>query len=291
MRERVCRICWGALEALRPLDPRAVERVGEVSSDHRVTVATFRERKASGEKISMLTAYDAPSASICYSAGVDALLVGDSLAMTVLGYRNTLPLTMEEALHHAKAVRRGAPDAFVIFDMPFMSYQTGEAEALRNAGRALKEAGADAVKLEGGAEVSPLIGKLVGSGIPVLAHIGLLPQRILTSGAYKRVGKTPEEAARLIEDARKIEQSGAFGVVLECVPSEVSRQISEKISIPTIGIGSGPDCDGQIQVLNDLLGLFEAFTPKHARRYAELGRIFREAVSAYVEDVRTAKFR
>ena len=262
-----------------------------MSVNNKVTVGTFRKRKAAGEKISMLTVYDAPGAAICHSAGVDSLLVGDSLAMTVLGYKNTLPLTMEEALHHAKAVRRGAPDAFVIFDMPFMSYQASDEEALRNAGRALKEAGADAIKLEGGAEVAPLIAKLVGSGIPVLAHLGLLPQHIMTAGGYKLTGKTPEAAARLLEDARKVESAGAFATVLECMPSEVGKMISENISIPTIGIGSGPDCDGQVQVLNDLLGLFEEFTPKHARRYAELGRLFREAVTAYAEDVRTAKFR
>lgn len=262
-----------------------------MSVNNKVTVGTFRKRKAAGEKISMLTVYDAPGAAICHSARVDSLLVGDSLAMTVLGYKNTLPLTMEEALHHAKAVRRGAPDAFVIFDMPFMSYQASDEEALRNAGRALKEAGADAIKLEGGAEVAPLIAKLVGSGIPVLAHLGLLPQHIMTAGGYKLTGKTPEDAARLLEDARKVEAAGAFATVLECMPSEVGKMISENISIPTIGIGSGPDCDGQVQVLNDLLGLFEEFTPKHARRYAELGRLFREAVTAYAEDVRTAKFR
>lgn len=257
----------------------------------KVTVATFRKRKAAGEKIAMLTVYDAPGAAICHSAGVDALLVGDSMAMTVLGYKNTLPLTMEEALHHTKAVRRGAPDAFVIFDMPFMSYQASDEEALRNAGRAMKEAGADAVKLEGGAAVSPLIEKLVGCGIPVLAHIGLLPQHIMTAGGYRLTGKTPEDAARLLADAKRVEEAGAFATVLECMPDEVGRMISENIGIPTIGIGSGPFCDGQVQVLNDLLGLFEEFTPKHARKYAELGRIFREAVGAYANDVKSGNFR
>ena len=262
-----------------------------MSTNPKVTVATFRKRKAAGEKISMLTVYDAPTASICHAAGVDSLLVGDSLAMTVLGYKNTLPLTMEEALHHARAVRRGAPDAFVVFDMPFMSYQADDAEALRNAGRAMKEAGADAIKLEGGAEVAPLIAKLVRSGIPVLAHLGLLPQHIMTAGGYRQTGKTPEDAARLLDDARRVEEAGAFATVLECMPAEVGKMITENISIPTIGIGSGPDCDGQVQVLNDLLGLFEEFTPKHARRYAELGRIFREAVTRYADDVRTGAFK
>lgn len=256
----------------------------------KVTVATFRKRKAAGEKISMLTVYDAPGAAICHAAGVDALLVGDSLAMTVLGYKNTLPLTMEEALHHAKAARRGAPDAFIIFDMPFMSYQASDEEALRNAGRAMKEAGADAVKLEGGAAVSPLIAKLVGCGIPVLAHIGLLPQHIMTAGGYRLTGKTPEDAARLLADAKKVEEAGAFATVLECMPDETGKMLSENIGIPTISIGAGPGCDGQVQVLNDLLGLFEEFTPKHARKYADLGRIFREAVTAYADDVKTGKF-
>ncbi|MDR0932990.1 MAG: 3-methyl-2-oxobutanoate hydroxymethyltransferase [Victivallales bacterium] len=262
-----------------------------MNTNSKVTVGTFRKRKIAGEKISMITVYDATSASLCHQANVDALLVGDSLAMTVLGYKNTLPLTMDEALHHAKAVRRGAPDAFVIFDMPFMSYQADDSEALRNAGRVLKEAGADAVKLEGGAEVAPLIEKLVRNGIPVLAHIGLLPQHIMTSGGYRQTGKTPEDAARLLEDARKVEAAGAFATVLECMPSETGKMISEKISIPTIGIGSGPDCDGQVQVLNDLLGLYEEFTPKHARRYAELGKLFREAVGNYANDVKTGKFK
>ena len=262
-----------------------------MNSNPKITVATFRKRKAAGEKISMLTVYDAPTARICQAAGVDALLVGDSLAMTVLGYKNTLPLTMEEALHHAKAVRRGAPDAFVVFDMPFMSYQESDTEALHNAGRALKEAGADAVKLEGGAEVSPLIAKLVNAGIPVLAHLGCLPQHLMTSGVYRKAGKTPEDAERLLADARKVEAAGAFATVLECMPDEVGKMISENIGIPTIGIGAGPDCDGQVQVLNDLLGLYAEFTPKHARQYAQLGTLMNDAIAAYSNDVKTGKFK
>lgn len=262
-----------------------------MNSNPKVTVATFRKRKAAGEKISMLTVYDAPTAAICHAAGVDALLVGDSLAMTVLGYKNTLPLTMEEALHHAKAVRRGAPDAFVIFDMPFMSYQASDEEALRNAGRALKETGANAIKLEGGAAISPLIAKLVAAGIPVLAHLGLLPQHLMTSGVYRKTGKTPEDAARLLADAKEVQQAGAFATVLECMPDEVGKMISENIEIPTISIGAGPDCDGQVQVLNDLLGLYADFTPKHARQYAQIGQIMREAVTAYSNDVKTGEFK
>ncbi len=258
--------------------------------ENRVNVRTFRKRKEQGEKIVMVTCYDATTAAACHAAGVDALLVGDSLAMTVLGYRNTLPLTMEEALHHTRAVRRGAPDAFVIFDMPFMSYQAGDDEALRNAGRALKEAGADAVKLEGGRELDGLISRLVDSGIPVMAHIGLLPQRIQTSGTYRITGRTPEAAAKLLEDARAVEAAGAFSVVLECMPADVGKMLSEALTIPTIGIGSGVHCDGQVQVLNDLLGLFEEFTPKHARRYAELGKLIRQALRAYADDVRNRNF-
>ncbi len=254
------------------------------------SVNVFAKRKQAGEKIAMITAYDAPGAAAAAAAGVDALLVGDSLAMTVLGYRNTLPLTMEQSLHHAAAVRRGAPDSFVVFDMPFMSYQESDSQALHNAGRAIKEADCDAVKLEGGAELAPLIEKLVGVGIPVLAHIGLLPQRIQTSGAYRIPGRKPEDAARLLADARKVEAAGAFGVVLECLPVDLGLELSQALRIPTIGIGSGVGCDGQIQVMNDVLGLFEEFTPRHSKRYAELGRITREALTAYVSEVRKGIF-
>ncbi len=256
----------------------------------KINVGTFRKRKESAEKIVMVTCYDAPSAAACHAAGVDALLVGDSLAMTMLGYDNTLPVSMEEMLFLAKAVRRGAPEAFMIFDMPFMSYQISAEDALRNAARAMKEAGADAVKLEGGAEWAPLAAKLVGCGIPVLPHIGLLPQRIMTAGGYKITGKTAEDAERLLKDARAFEEAGAFAIVLECMPGEVGRMLSENLAIPTIGIGSGVDCDGQVQVLNDLLGVFEEFTPKHAKRYAELGRLTREAIAAYAAEVRGKTF-
>ncbi len=257
---------------------------------NKTTVSAYRKRKEKGEKIVMLTAYDAPGAAAAYAAGIDMLLVGDSMAMTVLGYDTTLPLTMEEALFHTAAVRRGAPDAFVIFDMPFMSYQISVEEALRNAGRAVKEAGADAVKLEGGAELAPLLSRLVDAGIPVMAHIGLLPQRIMTAGGYKITGKTAEDAEKLLQDALAAEEAGAFSVVLECMPTAVGAKLSQALRIPAIGIGSGAGCDGQIQVMNDVLGLFENFTPKHARRYAELGRITREALKAYADDVRSGSF-
>ncbi len=256
----------------------------------KTNVRTFRKRKESGEKIVMITAGDAPSAAAAFAAGIDVLLVGDSLAMTVLGYENTLPLTMEEALHHARAVRRGAPDAFVIFDMPFMSYQVSIAEALRNAGRAVKEAGANAVKLEGGAELVPLISRLVNCGIPVMPHLGLLPQRIQTSGTYRITGRTDAEVEKLLSDARAVEAAGAFALLHECMPAEAGLRISEALTIPTIGIGSGVHCDGQVQVLYDVLGLFEEFSPKHSRRYAELGKLTREALRNYAEDVRNGAF-
>ncbi len=256
----------------------------------RMTVAGFRKMKAQQQKIVMLTAYDAPTAAICCEAGVDMLLVGDSLAMTMLGYRNTLPLTMDEALHHAKAVRRGAPEAFVIGDMPFMSFQVSAEDSLCNAARFLKEADCDAVKLEGGAEAAPIISRMVSCGIPVVAHAGLLPQKVLTSGGYRIQGKTEDAAERLIADVKELEQAGAFAAVVECVPAELGRRISEAVSIPVIGIGAGGGCDGQVQVIHDLLGLFGDFVPRHARRYADLGSQMRQAVAAYASDVRSGAF-
>lgn len=261
-----------------------------MSAAKRVGIAHFRKQKEQGRKIVMLTAYDAPTAAICHEAGVDMLLVGDSLAMTMLGYRNTLPLTMDEALHHAKAVRRGAPEAFVIGDMPFMSFHVSTEDSLRNAARFLKEADCDAVKLEGGVEVAPLITRMVGCGIPVVAHAGLLPQRVLTSGGYKIQGKTEGDAERLLADVRALEEAGAFAVVVECVPAEVGQRLAEAVSIPVIGIGAGVGCDGQVQVVHDLLGLYGDFVPKHARRYADLGSLMRKAIAEYASDVREKRF-
>lgn len=255
----------------------------------RWTVSAFRKAKEQGQKIVMLTAYDAPTAAICAECGVEMLLVGDSLAMTMLGYRNTLPLTLDESLHHAKAVRRGAPAAFVIGDMPFMTFQVSPEETLRNAGRYLKEAGSDAIKLEGGAEIAPLVARLVDAGIPVVAHAGLLPQRVLTTG-YRVQGRDEEAAERLLADARALADAGAFALVLECIPAELGHKISAAIEIPTIGIGAGPDCDGQVQVIHDLLGLYGDFIPKHARRYADLGGMMKKAVADYVADVKSARF-
>ena len=255
----------------------------------KVTVSTLAKRCAAGEKLVMVTAYDAPGAAAAARAGIDFLLVGDSLAMTVLGYQNTLPATMDEMIHHCKAVRRGAPDAFIVFDMPFMSYQVSLEKAIENAGRAMKESGADAVKFEGGAEYAPLISRLVEAGIPVLPHIGLLPQRIQAVGGYKVTGRG-DDAQRLLADAKAFEEAGAFGIVLECVSRDAAKMITDSIAIPTIGIGSGPGCDGQVQVFHDIIGMFDGFTPKHSRRYAEAGKIITDALASYARDVREGTF-
>jgi len=254
----------------------------------KTTVSVFAKRRAAGEKLVMITAGSAPEARAAFDAGIDLILVGDSLGVTMLGYSSTLPVTMEAMLHHTAAVRRGAPEAFVIFDMPFMSYQTGWDEAVRNAGRALQEAGADAVKLEGGADPG-LVRRLVASGIPVLGHLGLLPQRIQTIGSYRIVGRDEQAAEVLLAEAREIEEAGAFAVVLECLPAELGKRVTEALHIPTIGIGSGPHCSGQVQVLYDSLGISER-TPKHARRYAELGTLMRDALARYAEEVRDGAF-
>jgi len=255
----------------------------------KTTVSAFSKRRAAGEKLVMVTAYDAPGAAAAARAGIDILLVGDSLAMTVLGYDNTLPATMDEMIHHTRAVRRGAPEAFIVFDMPFMSYQTGMEKALENAGRAMKESGADAVKFEGGEEYAELVRRLVSAGIPVMPHIGLLPQRIQAVGGYKVTGRGGD-ADRLMRDAKAFEEAGAFAIVLECVSRETAKNITEALSIPTIGIGSGPECGGQVQVFHDVIGMFDGFTPKHSRRYAEAGKIITSALASYADDVRNGRF-
>lgn len=254
------------------------------------TVAEFLKMKQRGEKIVMMTAYDAPTAAIAAEAGVDILLVGDSLAMTMLGYQNTLPLTIEESLHHCKAVRRGAPDAFIVGDMPFMSfYNNAVKESVLNAGRFLKEAGCNAVKLEGGADSANLTAAMTAAGIPVMGHIGLLPQKVLISG-YRVQGKNEDDAERIVNDAVALQEAGAFAIVLECVPLELGRVISQKLAIPTISIGAGIHCDGQVQVFHDLIGMFDGFTPKHSKRYAEAGKIIRDAVKSYVSEVKEGVF-
>lgn len=254
----------------------------------KTTVSVFAKRREAGEKIVVITVGSAAESAAAAAAGIDVLLVGDSLGMTMLGYDTTIPVTMEAMLHHTKAVRRGAPDAFVIFDMPFVSYHTGIDEAVRNAGRALQEAGADAVKLEGGADPE-LIRRLVCAGIPVMAHLGLLPQSIQTVGAYKVVGRDAASAEKLISEARALEAAGAFAVVLECVPGELGRRVTEELRIPTIGIGSGVECSGQVQVLYDTLGI-TAHTPKHAKRFGEIGEAMRSALAAYASEVKSGTF-
>ncbi len=261
-----------------------------MSTEKKLTVSCLRRKKEKNEKIVMLTAYDAATAALAYRCGVDVLLVGDSMGNTVLGYENTIPVTLEQSLHHCAAVRRGAPKAFVIGDMPFMTYQADQNEALKNAARYLQEARADAVKLEGGAEILPLVKRMVSAGVPVMCHIGLLPQQVLVAGGYKIAGKTEADAQRLIREAQEFEAAGAFAVVLECLPAAVSKEITAAVKIPTIGIGAGKYCDGQVQVVNDILGLFTAFVPKHTKRYAELGIQIEKAFSEYAGEVREGKF-
>ena len=258
--------------------------------ERRVSITKLKAMKKRGERFAMLTAYDYPSARLVEEAGVPIILVGDTLGMVVLGYDTTIPVTMDEMLHHVKAVVRGTRKAHVVADMPFMSYQAGPQDALRNAGRMLKEGGAQSVKLEGGPRVADTISLLVSSGIPVMGHIGLTPQSVNQIGGYKVQGKTPAAAVKLINDAVALEQAGAYAVVLETIPAQLGEVITEKVSIPTIGIGAGPHCDGQVQVFHDLLGLFEEFVPKHAKRYAQLGEVITEAVGRYVAEVKAGAF-
>ncbi len=253
-------------------------------------IRDIHKRYRENQKITALTAYDAAMAKIADDCDVDILLVGDSLGMTVLGYENTLPVTLEQSLHHTAAVARGTQKAMVIGDMPFLTYQISPEQALRNSGRYLQEAGAAGVKLEGGEAIAPTIGRLVGAGIPVLGHIGILPQSVLAQGGYRVQGRDPETAKQLLADAKAVEQAGAFAIVLEGIPRQLSREITESLDIPTIGIGAGPDCDGQIQVVHDLLGMFDDFTPRHARRYAELGELIRQALRQYCQEVRDQQF-
>ncbi|MEO2083643.1 MAG: 3-methyl-2-oxobutanoate hydroxymethyltransferase [Desulfurobacteriaceae bacterium] len=254
-----------------------------------VTTADFLEKKKRGEKITVLTAYDYLTAKIVDSAGVDAILVGDSLGMVALGYKSTIPVTLEEMIHHTKAVVRGRKNAMVIFDMPFLSYQTGVRDAVLNAGKALKETGCDAVKIEGGVEQAETIKVLVDAGIPVMGHVGLQPQSVNVYGGYKLRGKG-KEREKIIADAKAVEEAGAFAVVLEKIPAELAREITEMLKIPTIGIGAGKYCDGQVLVFHDMVGLFEDFKPRFVKRYAELGKSAREAVEAFIREVREGKF-
>ena len=257
---------------------------------HKITTLNFHQKKQGGEPISMLTAYDYPTALILDRAGIDSILVGDSLGMVVLGYENTLRVTMEEMIHHCRAVARGAQFALCIGDMPFMSYQVSVEEAVRNAGRFLQEGGMDAVKLEGGRERREAIQAIVGSGIPVMGHLGLTPQSVHQLGGFRAQGKTATAAKRLYEDAVMLEESGCFSIVLESVPERLAELISRNIDIPTIGIGAGKGCDGQVLVTHDLLGFFDRFKPRFVKQYADISTIIDEAVSGYISDVESRTF-
>jgi 3-methyl-2-oxobutanoate hydroxymethyltransferase len=264
--------------------------VPAVSSRKKVTTLALRQKKERGEPITMLTAYDYPTALAVDQAGIDTILVGDSLGMVVLGYENTLPVTMEEMLHHSRAVARGAKAALLIGDMPFMSYQVSVEEAVRNAGRFLQNGGMDAVKLEGGRERAEAIRAIVGAGIPVMGHIGLTPQSVHQLGGFRAQGKTALAAKKLLNDALTLEAAGCFSLVLESVPARLAELISKKLSIPTIGIGAGAGCDGQVLVTHDLLGLFDRFTPKFVKQYAKLNAEMKRAFTEYIDDVERKTF-
>ena len=256
----------------------------------KVTVRDIADMKVRGERIPMLTAYDYPSARLADEAGVPMILVGDSLGMVVLGYDSTISVTMEDMVHHIKAVSRGARRSLIVGDLPFMSYQVDTSQALQNAGRLLQEGGAHAVKLEGGEKVAETVGRIAECGIPVMGHIGLTPQSVNSFGGYRVQGKNKDESARLIRDAVALEEAGAFAIVLELVPAPLSRVITQRLSIPTIGIGAGVHCDGQVQVLHDMLGLYAEFVPKHARQYARLADVMSEAFARYIADVKDGSF-
>ncbi len=254
------------------------------------TAATLLAQKQSGEKITMLTAYDYTTARIEDECGVNAILVGDSLGMVMLGYDTTLPVTMEDMLHHTKAVARGAEHAFVVADMPFLSYQTSVYDAVVNAGRLIKEGGAQAVKLEGGAAVCKQINAIVEASIPVVAHIGMTPQSVNVFGGFKVQGKSYERAVQLIEDAHRVQEAGACAVVLECVPAKLAEQITKELVIPTIGIGAGNACDGQVLVYQDMLGLTTGHTPKFAKKFADAGKLMREGFAVYIDETKSGVF-
>jgi len=256
----------------------------------RITINDIRELKEKGEIITMLTAYDYSTAKIVDQVGIPLILVGDSLGMVVLGYESTIPVTLDVMLHHTKAVVRGTEWALVVGDMPFMTYHTSTEDAMRNAARFIQEAGAQAVKLEGGVTVAEKVKRIVECGIPVMGHIGLTPQSIHQFGGHKAQGKTPEAAVKILEDARALEEAGAFAVVLETVPAQLASLITEKLSIPTIGIGAGPDCDGEVQVISDVLGLYSDIAPKHAKQYARLADSIKAAVTEYVSEVKSKTF-
>jgi len=256
----------------------------------KITPVDIQTMKHEGKKITMLTAYDYTTALLVDRAGIDIILVGDSLGMTVLGYENTIPVTMDEMIHHTKAVTRGAKYALIIGDMPFMSYNTSERDAIFNAGRFMKEGKADAIKLEGGASVKDIVSAIVKAGIPVMGHIGLTPQTISMLGGFKVQGKDAQAAQKIIDDALSLEDAGAFSVLIEAIPAPITKRITERLKVPVIGIGAGVHCDGQVLVVHDMLGLFDRFTPKFAKRYVNLSEQMLKAFEAYREEVRKGEF-
>ena len=256
----------------------------------KVTILDLQQKKDEGKPITMLTAYDYSAALLVDRAEIDVILVGDSLGMVMMGLDSTVPVTMEEMLHHCRAVARGAQYAFLVGDMPFMSYQADVAEAIRNAGRFLKEAQMDSVKLEGGQEVAATVAAIVAAGIPVMGHIGLTPQSVSKLGGYRVQGKVAADARRLLDDALALQAAGCYAIVLEAVPAPVAEQISRRLRIPTVGIGAGAGCDGQVLVYHDLLGLFDRFTPKFVRRYAEVGQAITAALESFRDEVTAGTF-
>lgn len=256
----------------------------------KLTIPQFKQLKEQGKRFRMVTAYDYAFASLVDKTPIEMILVGDSLGMVVLGYDSTVPVTMEDMLHHIKPVVRGAKNTFIVGDLPFGSYNTSIPEAIRNANRIMQEGGADAIKLEGGSTVVNTVREMVNGGIPVMGHIGLTPQTATQLGGFKVQGKDAEAARKLVDDAQRLEEAGAFALVLECVPAPVAQRVSEKISIPTIGIGAGPHCDAQVLVIHDLLGLFDRFTPKFVKKYAEINKSIIDALNQYAEEVETQDF-
>ena len=254
------------------------------------TVATLQQQKLDGDKITMLTAYDYSTAKLVDECGVNTILVGDSLGMVMLGYEDTLSVTMEDMIHHTAAVTRGAKNALVVGDMPFMSYQTSVYDAVVNAGRLMKEGRCQAVKLEGGASVCPQIKAITEASIPVVAHIGLTPQSVNAFGGFKVQGKSEADARRLIEEAKAVEAAGAFAIVLECIPAKLAKLITESVSIPTIGIGAGADCDGQVLVYQDTLALFSDFKPKFVKHFANAGEVMKQGFAEYIKEVKEGTF-
>ncbi len=263
---------------------------GTSSERRKITLFDLQAMKQQGRKITMLSIPDYPMALLADRAGLDTILVGDSLAMTVLGYDTTVPVTMEEMLHHTKAVTRATQYAFVVGDMPFMSNNTSERDAIINAGRFMQEGGTDSVKVEGGANAAHIVTAIVKAGIPVMGHIGLTPQHISLLGGYRVQGRDVQTARQVIDDALAIEEAGAFAIILECVPNQISKIVTERLRIPTISYGAGESCDGQGLVAHDILGMFDKFTPKFVKKYAELGEQIQEAFEAYVSDVVSGQF-